>query len=263
MRAVRLGAVGYLNARPLVHGLDRRPDLFSIRFDVPADCADLLHAGRVDLGLVPAVEYLRGDYRIVPGVAVGSDGPVDSVALFSRVPLDRVRTVALDASSRTSAALVRVLCARHFGIAPRYTVAPPGLEPMLAEADAALLIGDAALHAEAEAFGAIKTDLGAAWREMTGLPFVYAMWAGREGAVGPAHVAALNEARDAGLAAARAIADEHGQGDAGRAARALTYLRDTLRYGLGEAECAGLRRFLELVVEAGIAPAPRPLCFFA
>ena len=88
---IRLGAVSYLNTKPLVYGLENETALFSLRFDVPAQCAALLHEGRVDLGLIPAIEYLRGDYRIVPGVAIGSDGPIASVAVFSRVPIGDVR----------------------------------------------------------------------------------------------------------------------------------------------------------------------------
>ena len=93
---IRLGAVSYLNTKPLVYGLENETALFSLRFDVPAQCAALLHEGRVDLGLIPAIEYLRGDYRIVPGVAIGSDGSIASVAVFSRVPIGDVKTLALD-----------------------------------------------------------------------------------------------------------------------------------------------------------------------
>lgn len=262
MSALRLGAVSYLNTKPLVHGLERHPDLFDVRFDVPAECAALLHAGRIDVGLVPAIEYLRGDYRIVPGVAIGSDGPVVSVAIFSSVPIDQVRTLALDASSRTSAALTRILCAKHFGVAPAFEEASPDLDAMLARVDAALLIGDPALHADAEARGLLKTDLGEAWRSLTGLPFVYAMWTGRDGAVEPRHVAALNAARDRGQRALEAIALAHGAGDAPRTARARAYLRDTLKYGLGEAEQAGLRRFHELAAALSLVPGVRPLRFY-
>jgi hypothetical protein len=128
MSPLRLGAVEYLNARPLVYGLHRHADRFDVRFDIPARCAERLHAGQVDIGLVPSIEYLRGGpYVAVPGVAIGSDGPVASVAVFSRLPIDRVRTVALDASSRTSVALFTVLCARHFGIEIRAIGAGPAL----------------------------------------------------------------------------------------------------------------------------------------
>ena len=118
MRPARLGAVSYLNTKPLVRGLHERPDLFTVRFDVPSVCASLLHAGRVDLGLIPAIEYLRGDYAIVPGIAIGSDGPVDSVTIFTTVPIERVRTLALDVSSRTSVVLTRILCRKLWAIAP-------------------------------------------------------------------------------------------------------------------------------------------------
>ena len=112
MKLVRLGAVGYLNARPLVHGLDSRTNLFDLRFDLPSRCATLLHEGGTDLGMIPSIEYLRGSgpYRIVPDVGIISDGGVASVALFSRVPLGEVRRIGLDTSSRTSAGLTRVLC---------------------------------------------------------------------------------------------------------------------------------------------------------
>ena len=100
MTQIRLGAVSYLNTKPLVRGLEQETGLFSLRFDVPAQCAALLHEGRVDLGLIPAIEYLRGDYRIVPGVAIGSDGPIASVALFSRVPMDEGRRFWRSTSAR-------------------------------------------------------------------------------------------------------------------------------------------------------------------
>ena len=113
MSRVILGAVGYLNARPLVHDL-ARSSRFTVRFDVPSRCADLLHEGAIDLGLIPSIEYLRATpddgYRIVPGPAIVSHGPVASVMLYATTPLRQVRSIALDTSSRTSVALTRVLC---------------------------------------------------------------------------------------------------------------------------------------------------------
>ena len=259
---VRLGAVSYLNTKPLVHGLDQRPDLFSVRFDVPAQCAALLHEGRVDVGLIPAIEYLRGDYRIVPGVAIGSNGPIASVAIFSRVPVERVATLSLDISSRTSVALTRILCARRWGTAPKFTPAEPDWRAMLARADAALIIGDPALAIDPAAHGLIKTDLGSEWRALTGLPFVYAMWTGRAGVVGPEHIAELNAARDRGAADVAAIVRAEAAGSAAREAQALEYLRDNLKYALGDAEIAGLRRFHELAAELGLAPGLRELRFY-
>jgi chorismate dehydratase len=262
MRPARLGAVSYLNTRPLVRGLEARPDLFTLRFDVPSVCAALLHANAVDVGLIPAVEYLQGDYVIVPGVAIGSDGPVWSVAVYTQVPVHRIRTLAIDTSSRTSAALTKILCARHWGIAPSFTPAAPDVRAMLASADAALVIGDPALEIAPDAVGAQKIDLGEAWRAMTGLPFVYAVWAGRPGAVDQEQVTGLQAARDLGVREVSTIASEVSGGDPARERLALGYLRDTLRYGLGDREVTGLQRFHALAGELGLAPMIRPLRFF-
>ena len=262
MMPVRVGPVSYLNTKPLVNGLDARPDLFSVRFDVPAVCASLLHAGEIDLGLIPAIEYQRGDYRIVPGLAIGSHGPIGSVAVFSRVPPERITSIALDVSSNTSVALTRVLCAKRWGIVPRFMPAVPEVKAMLERADAALVIGDPALEIDAAAIGAVKIDLGTEWRALTGLPFVYAVWAGRAPAVDATHVAELQAARDRGVAAIDAIADAVAGADADRAARVRSYLRDNLKYGLGDAERAGLRRFHELASELGLIPALKPLRFY-
>jgi chorismate dehydratase len=263
MRPARLGAVSYLNTKPLVRGLDERPDLFTVRFDVPSVCASLLHEGRVDVGLIPAIEYLRGDYAIVPDIAIGSDGAVESVAVFTTVPIEGVRSLALDISSRTSVALTRILCARHWGIAPVFTPAEPDLPVMLARADAALVIGDPALEIDPARFGAVKLDLGQAWQAMTGLPFVYAAWVGRAGAVDPEQVAALRAARQRGERELAGIACEVSNGDRRVEQQALAYLRDTLRYGLGDRELAGLERFHALAVELDLAPSTRPLKFFS
>ena len=134
---VRLGAVDYLNVRPLVHGLDRQSDRAQLRFDVPSECARLLEAGEIDLGMVPSIAYLsRPGDRVVPGVCIGSEGPVASVALFTRKPLHEIKSIALDTSSRTSVALTRILCARRFQISPDFTPHSPDLISMLASADA-------------------------------------------------------------------------------------------------------------------------------
>lgn len=261
MNPVRLGAVSYLNTKPLVEGLDERPDLFAVRYDVPAECAALLHEGRIDVGLIPAIEYLRGDYRIVPDIAITSDGPVASVAVFSRVPVATIKTLALDISSRTSVALTRILCACKWSIAPRLIPGEPDLRAMLGRADAALMIGDPAL--EVEAAGEItKIDLGREWQALTGLPFVYAMWSGRDGVVSAAHIAELQAARDRGVAAIPAIARRVAGSDARRAAGVEQYLRDNLKYPLGQREIAGLRRFHALAAEHGLVPGLRALRFY-
>ncbi len=259
---IRLGAVSYLNTRPLVHGLDARPDRFSLRFDVPARCAELLHANDVDLGLIPSIEYPGHDYRIVPGVSIASDGPVASVAIFSKVPTEHIQSIALDTSSRTSVALLRVLCTKWFEIEPRLVSMPPDFRRMLAQCDAALVIGDNALFADHEALGLEKVDLGEQWIGMTGLPFVYAFWAGRPGIAKPSDVAALQAARDTGLMATTAIGRELFPESPENAARADLYLRENVKYALGEPEIAGLRRFYELAADVGALPAAEEPRFY-
>jgi chorismate dehydratase len=260
---VRIGAVGYLNARPLTWALDRDPQRWRIRYDLPSVCSSLLHSGEVDLGLVPSVEYLHSaDYRLVPGVGIGSRGPIASVALYTRVPLDRIRHVALDTSSRTSVSLIQVLCRHRFGIAPEFVRQSPDLAAMTQRCDAALLIGDPAFDADPDALGLTKIDLGEEWTTMTGLPFVYAAWTGRRGALAPGDVGALQAAQAEGLRSTEAIAAEYGRGDAARTARAAIYLRDNVRYGLGDDEAAGLQLFLDYAAEMGLAPQRRVLEFF-
>jgi chorismate dehydratase len=260
---LRVGAVGYLNARPLTWALDASPDRWAIRYDLPSVCSSLLHAGQVDLGLVPSIDYLQDpEYRFVPGVGIGSRGPIASVALFSRVPIDRVTSIALDTSSRTSVALIRVLCRHRFGIEPEFVAHGPDLAAMTAAADAGLLIGDPAFETDHQVLGLQKTDLGEEWTAMTGLPFIYAAWTGRPGVVTAADVTALQEAQRAGVYSVDAIAAEYGRGDARRAARAAAYLRDNVKYGLGPDEAAGLQLFLNYAADLGLAPRRRQLEFF-
>jgi chorismate dehydratase len=260
---VRIGAVGYLNARPLTWALDRAPERWRMRYDLPSVCSGLLLAGEVDLGLVPSVDYLQSDdYRVVGGVGIGSRGRIASVALYTRRPLGEIRRIALDTSSRTSVTLIRVLCRHHFGIDPAFVPHGPDLAAMMRTGDAGLLIGDPAFDADHAALGLRKIDLGEAWEAMTGLPFVYAAWTGRRGAVSAAAVEALQAAQAAGVQATDVIAAEYGRGDASRTARAAAYLRDNVRYGLGPEEAAGLQRFLDYAADLGLAPRRRSLEFF-
>jgi chorismate dehydratase len=260
---IRIGAVGYLNARPLTWALDAQPERWSIRYDVPSVCSSLLHAGQVDLGLVPSIDYLQDPhYRFVPGVGIGSRGPIVSVALYSRVPIDRISSIALDTSSRTSVTLIRVLCRHHLGIAPEFVAHGPDLRAMVSAADAGLLIGDPAFEADHRALGLEKVDLGEQWTAMTGLPFVYAVWTGRPGAITASDVEALQQAQRVGLQSIEEIAAEYGHGEASRAARAAAYLRDNVKYGLGPDEAAGLQLFLNYAADLGLAPRRRQLEFF-
>jgi predicted solute-binding protein len=260
---VRLGAVGYLNARPLVYGLDARSDLVSVRYDVPSVCAQLLESAEIDLGMVPSITYLdrHGD-RIVPGVCIGSDGDVASVALFSRTPLRHIRHVALDTSSRTSAALAEILFARRFGVRPGFFPHAPDLSAMLAKADAALLIGDPALFADPRAYGADRIDLGREWTEMTGLPFVWAFWAGRPDAASPDVVALLQEAARQGIAHSDDVANAFLSPDPARQAVGRRYLREHLRFELDDRMVDGLRRFYQEAHALGLVPRDGPVEFY-
>ena len=252
MTVARLGAVDYLNARPLVYGLELRSDLFTLRFDVPSKCAALLHEGSIDAGMIPSIEYLRGpDYRIAPGIGIISDGPVASVALFTTVPLGSIRTIAADTSSRTSNALLHVLCAERFGIDAEFHPMAPEPELMLRRHDAALLIGDPALFLAHERSGAEKIDLGQEWT----------FWAGRGGALSRGHVGALADARDSGVAESDSVAETYCGPE--RAARGKAYLRENIYYVLGDREEEGLRAYYDFAERHGVVDRVRPPEFFA
>lgn len=263
MAIVRVGAVSYLNARPLVVGLEAHRDRFAVRYDLPSTCAQLLHSHEIDLGLIPSIEYLRGQgYAIVPDCAVASDGPVASVALFTQVPIERVATLALDTSSRTSVALTRVMTAKYFDIAPRFIDEGPDLELMVRRADAALLIGDPALFADYRRLGLDKIDLGQAWKDFTGLPFVYACWTGQPGALTSDDVAQLQRARSVGATTPEIVSHGYYPDDAVKAAIGADYLRENIRFRMGAREQAGLARFFALAAEVGVVPKAQPLRWY-
>ncbi len=251
MKPVRLGAVDYLNARPLVFGLELQHG-FALQFDPPSKCAALLHEGSIDVGMIPSIEYVRGHepYCAVPDVAIVSEGPVASVAMFTSKPLVDVRSIAADTSSRTSIGLLRVLCCETLGIDAEFVPMPPHPVNMLRYCDAALLIGDAALFFDYEAAGLRKIDLGEEWTSMTKLPFVWAFWAGRAAALDSDKVARLMAARDAGVAASDTIAQAYC--DPAWVERGRRYLKENMRYGLGPRELEGLRTYYDLAVTYGV-----------
>jgi chorismate dehydratase len=263
MLPIRLGAVEYLNARPLVYGLEASAR-FSLRFDVPSRCAELLHAGEIDLGLIPSIEYLRGaqPYTIVRSVAVASCGPVASVALYTRKDPRDLRSIAMDTTSRTSVALMRLVARRAFRIDAEPVPMAPDLATMLARADAALIIGDNALFLDHEALQARKIDLGAVWTDMTGLPFVYAFWAGRPHTLAAGDASALVDARNKGVADCAGIARMCFPSDERRQAIARDYLRDNIRYSLGAEELEGLTAFYRYADEMGLISFDGALRFY-
>jgi chorismate dehydratase len=263
MTRVRLGSVSYLNARPCVAGLDHHPR-FDLRFDVPSQCAERLHDGAIDVGLIPSIEYLRAPdqepYRIVPGVAIASRGPVASVALYTKRPVAEVQSIALDTSSRTSVALTRVLCSHAFDIEPSLVPTGPDLSLMLERYDAALLIGDNALLTGG-GNGIEKIDLGDTWTRLTGLPFVYAFWVGRPDALTAADVGSLQAARDAGVSQPEQVAGAYFSDPALQAIGAR-YLRDNIKYELGDEELEGLQLFFRYAAELNLVRDAGALQFY-
>ena len=175
----------------MIHGPQR--GLFDLEFQIPAECADRLAAGQADIGIVPAFELVRQDLEVVPGVGIACHGPVRSIILASSRPLTEVRTLAADSSSRTSVQLARIILERRYGVSPVIRTLPPDLDIMLKNADAALLIGDPALRVYLARHSQCMYDLGEEWFEMTGLPMVFAVWAGRRGVVTPEIAAAFRE----------------------------------------------------------------------
>src|SRR4051812_47627403 len=210
---IRVGAVSYLNAKPLYHRLTEFAPGISLEMDLPSRLADRLGRGELDVAVIPSVEYLRGGsrgYKILPGFAIAARGPVRSVKLFSRVPFARIDRLALDAGSRTSQVLARVwLDARH-GVRPRrIEVLPMGVPAQESTADAVLVIGDRAMKVPEEDF-ASTVDLAEAWTGMTGLPFVFALWVARRGVDLGDLPEVLDRCRAEGLAHATELAAEHG-----------------------------------------------------
>jgi len=250
---IRVGAVNYLNTKPLICDLEELAPGIELILDVPSRLADGLAEGRLDVALIPAIEYFRaGSYTIVPGLAIASRGPVLSVTLFSKLPWPRIRRVALDEGSRTSAALVQILLRKRHGVHPEVVPLPLDRTAEEADADAVLLIGDRAMRACLPGF-AHAYDLGQEWHDWTGLPFVYAFWAVREGAdLGPVE-AALHEARRRGCGRIGTIAHQEAPRlglDAGFCRR---YLQSIIHFDLGPPELAGLHEYYRLACELGLA----------
>jgi predicted solute-binding protein len=238
-----------LNTWPLVWGFLHGPgssdqsEPFDFRFDLPAQCADALGSGDVDLGLVPCAELDRLEMDFLPGLGIACDGPVRSILLVSKKPFAQIGTLAADSSSRTSVALARLLLAERYGCTPTITRLSPGLENMLAEHDAALIIGDPALRIEPAELPFETLDLGAEWVAWSGLPMVFAVWAGRAEALRPAVARAFRESYRWGRShteeiVARAVAERGFPSDLAR-----EYVRRNIVYELGPRHLSGLELF--------------------
>ena len=242
---MRIGAVSYLNTKPLVYGLADLAPQHELVYDLPSRLADRLAAGALDVALIPSVEYFqRPDYEIVSDACIACRGPVRSVKLLSRVPLESIRTLALDEGSRTSAVLVQILLRERYSLSPRLVPFPIDADPELITADALLMIGDRAMHPPAGQYAA-EWDLGDIWCRWSELPFVFAMWVTAKGSGEELDELAtvFSRSRDGGVAHFERIArtehDRHGLSYED----CLTYLRDHLHFSLGPRERAGLKLF--------------------
>jgi chorismate dehydratase len=260
-RRIRVGAVQYLNTRPLVHGL--AADGLDVVYDLPSRLADRLASGSLDVALIPSIELFRTrGHVVVSNACIGCRGPVMSVKLFFRTAPAAVTTLAVDEGSRTSATLARILLAERLGIAPRVSVLPIGATMADTAADAVLLIGDRALGPGPGSVGGgsvqVVWDLGDEWCRWTGLPFVFAVWTARAGVDARRIEPALEAARDAGVANLAAIAAAEAAGHGLTVPQCLGYLRDNLHYHLGAAERQALERFRVLAAGLGLVPAAIP-----
>ena len=251
MRKPRVCAVSFLNTVPLAHGMVQGPqrDLVELTFAVPSVCAERVGSGVADVGLVPVIEMDHQGLTPVPGIGIASHGPVRSILLISRVPFRRVRTLAADMNSRTSVMLARIILSRCFGVEPDVTPMSPDLDSMLARADAALLIGDAALAVDPATLGMPCLDLGEQWLDLTGLPFVFAMWAGPKSQITPELAQILQDSCLCGLGALDRIIEEEAARRSMPRAMVDHYLRHNIVFQHGEAERAGLELYLRYARE--------------
>lgn len=243
----RVAAVSYLNTVPLVWGLEHGPQrgVFEISYCVPSECADRMRRGEADLGLIPVIEMARQGFEYCPGTGIACDGEVRSILLISKVPPARIKTLAADAGSRTSVMLARVILDAVFGAQPVITVAEPLLGDMLKTSDAALVIGDPALHLEPASLPFFVLDLGAEWKRFTGLPMVFAMWSGAPAFTSEANGRVFLDSLRFGMREIDSIvaAESASRGLASDTVR--NYLTQHIRFELGENEYEGLRTYLQ------------------
>ncbi|MBL9092923.1 MAG: menaquinone biosynthesis protein [Planctomycetaceae bacterium] len=254
VRRIRVGAVSYLNTKPLIYDFARFAPHAELVLDYPSKLADALAVGKLDVALIPSIEFFQDpSYTIVSNACIGCRGPVLSVKLFSRVPPAGIRTLALDEGSRTSAALTKILLKQRFDIEPK--LQPLSLGGTLAEsdADAVLLIGDRAIHSPLGSFAEVW-DLGDQWCRWAERPFVFAMWVARAGVDLCGIETALEQARDAGVAHLPKIAEREAPLLGLTQPECLAYLRDNLYFYLGPSERSGLALFHELAQRQDLAP---------
>jgi chorismate dehydratase len=250
-KAARIGAVRYLNARPLTYALPRTAPWAEVVFDFPGRLADRLAVGDLDVAMIPSIEYLRQPrYRIVSDACIAAQGRVLSVKLYGRVPPENIRTLALDEGSRTSAVLAQILLREQYGLRPEIQPLPLGADISEVAADAVVLIGDRGMAPVNGKFDFIW-DLGECWTNFSGLPFVFALWIARPDIALEGLADVLAAARDEGLCSLDEIARQESPKLALSEAECLTYLRDHLHFYYRTREQAGLQRFGELANKHG------------
>lgn len=258
---LRVGAVSFLNTVPLIEGLADEEGI-EVSADLPSRVARDLDAGSIDVGLIPAVEYLRGvGGEIVPGICIGAHGAVRTVKIFSQIPLRSIEKVSVDRGSRSSVALMNVLLGELHGLRPQIEEFEPRRESLFDRAPTALVIGD---RADAiDPTGLLVTDLGALWNEVTGLPFVFAAWV-LSPTLGPGPertrlIAALHAARRRGRERLDELARREATAHGLDLHRVTSYWREHVHYDLGSEELRGLQRFAELAVDHGQIDSLRPV----
>jgi len=261
LRTFRLSIIDYLNAAPLNYGFKHGlgDGLFELQFHVPSLCADRLKRGEVDAGLISSIEYLRiPDLRIVPNLCISSRKRVRSVLLLSKVRPSEIRTLALDASSRTSVVLSQLLLRERYGVSPAVDEMEPDLPTMLHEHDAALLIGDGAMRAAKE--GLIVLDLAEEWHAWTGLPFVFALWTVRSSAPAPPDLLAyFQRSLEMGRQGTAEIVEGALRGIGWTRLELEEYLTENIHYDLGTPEEQSLELFFSKAVQHGFAPELKPI----
>lgn len=254
---IRVGAVAYLNTKPLIYGLqDRLQGVGDLHLELPSRLASQMHAGQLDVGLIPVVEYLRNrhNYRLISDAGIACHGPVWSVRILFRVPPDQVKTLGTDEGSRTSVALSQVLFASRYGKMPQLCPFPIGSNPQDCQADAVLVIGDRAMNPERYRSNFFfDWDLGQEWFLETGLPFVFAMWVARTKEFDDPQVAEMLESsRDAGCDHLEDIIDQYADRYGLTESSCREYLAHYLRFRIGAAELQGLEEFTQRCEALGI-----------
>jgi len=269
MKPLRISAISYLNTAPLMWDFEHGEagKAFDISYTVPSQCAASLAAGAADIGIIPAAAYATiPGLVILPGVAIASRKPVRSILLVSKVPLEQIRSMALDTSSLTSVALTKVLFARWWGPGRTFTSMEPDIEKMLAEHDAGLVIGDPALKIDRSRY--LTYDLAEEWIRLTGKPFVFAFWAVRQEALDDAPVVfdlatVFQDSRDHGLEPANLdrIVQEWSPRLGLSDADINEYLTENIYYELDALCVEGLQLFYRYAAECGALPTAPALRF--